>query len=130
MKTQALSYLENLITDETSKKELDLIEFIKKCVKEYKERETQKCITEDYSEYIEELFDKFYNIYRRKGSKIQGLKTFKKKLIKLKSQEEILEKARKIVKIYMAHAKQWDVERKDNQFIPFISTWLNANIPD
>lgn len=126
MKTQAIKYLNGLITENTTKKELDLIEFCKKCVKEYKMEEKNK----ENEDYILELFEKFYKIYVRKGSKIQACKTFKKKLIKLKTKDDILEKARKIVKVYNISLKEWQERGTDKQYIPLCSSWLNSNIPD
>ena len=126
MKAKAIKYLNSLITDETPKKELDLIEFCKKCVREYKVEEKNK----ENEDYIAELFDKFYKVYIRKGGKEQAFKTFRKKLVKLKTKDEILEKARKIAKVYSVAASEWRARGTDKQYIPFCSTFLNANVPD
>lgn len=128
MKNEALRYLDSLVTETTTKRELDLLAFIKKCVRECNiTPQTQK---KELETYIEELYTKFYSIYIRKGSKIQGLKTFKKKLIKLKTKEEILEKARKIGKLYLLQAEAWKREGTEKKYIPLVSSWLNANVPD
>lgn len=127
MKSKCLEYLENLITEDTPKKELDIIEYIKKCVKDFKEKEK---VDNSKELYIEQLFNKFYSIYLRKGGREQAKKTFKKKLIKLKTNEDILEKARKIARLYSAQTKEWEINNTDRQFIPMCSSWLNANIPD
>lgn len=127
MKSKCLEYLENLITEDTPKKELDIIEYIKKCVKDFKEKEK---VDNSKELYIEQLFNKFYSIYLRKGAKEQAKKTFRKKLIKLKTNEDILEKARKIARLYSAQMKEWEINNTDRQFIPMCSSWLNANIPD
>lgn len=126
MKAKAIKYLNELITDETPKKELDLIEFCKKCVREYKVEEKNK----ENEDYIAELFDKFYKVYIRKGGKEQAFKTFRKKLVKLKTKDEILEKARKIAKVYSVAASEWRARGTDKRFIPMCSSWLNANVPD
>ena len=126
MKAKAIKWLNSLVTESTTKGELDIIEFIRKCVKNYKVEDKNK----ENEEYITELFEKFYKVYIRKGAKIQASKTFRKKLIKLKTKEEILEKARKIAKVYSVCAKEWNENGRDKQFIPLCSSFLNSNIPD
>ena len=129
MKIEATKYLNNLITSITTKSEMDIIEFIKRCIKEYKETEKDKKNLEKEN-YIKELYDKFYKYYMRKGAKVQGLKTFRKKLIKSKTKDEILEKARKIASLYSQQSKEWIKNDTPQQYIPLVSSWLNANIPD
>ena len=126
MKTKAINYLNGLATPTTPKSELDLIEFIKKCVREFKVAEKN---TEN-EKYIDELFLKFYGIYRRKGAKEQARKTFHKKLAKLKTQDEILEKARKIVVQYRVSEREWNENATDLKYVPLCSSWLNSNVPD
>ena len=127
MEKEVINYLNSLINDNTTKKELDIIEFIKKCVKEHKPAEKKNS---ELEAYISELYDKFYKIYVRKGSKEQGRKTFRKKLIKLKTKELILEKARKIVKVYYSHLNIWQENETEKKYIPLVSSWLNANVPE
>ena len=127
MKTEAIKYLNGLVVDETTKKEIDLIEFIKKCVREFREEEKP---SNELESYINELYEKFYKIYLRKGSKEQGKKTFRKKLIKLKNEELILDKARNIAKMYSQQVNVWKKNETDKKYIPLISSWLNANVPD
>lgn len=126
MKTKALKWLNEKITDNTTKAELDIIEFCKKAIRELK----QEPKNNENEQYIAELFDKFYKIYARKGARVQAFKTFRKKLIKLKTKDEILDKARKIAKIYTISAQEWRERGTDKQFIPLCSSWLNSNVPD
>lgn len=126
MKNKALKWLSAQIKDDTCKSEIDIIEFCKKCVRDMKVEERDK----EKENYIGELFEKFYAIYVRKGGKVQAQKTFTKKLIKLKTKELILDKARQIAKLYSAYAKQWRLEGTETQYIPLCSSWLNKNIPD
>lgn len=126
MKTKAIKWLSAQIRDDTCKADIDIIEFCKKCVKSYEVEQKNN----ENEEYVAELFNKFYDIYARKGSKVQAYKTFRKKLIKLKTKEEILEKARKIAKLYSGYAHQWRVNGTETQFIPLCSSWLNSNVPD
>lgn len=125
MKTQAIEFINELITDNTTKKELELLDFIKKCIREYR----VEC-KKTFEPYINELYQKFYAIYVKKGSKEQGRKTFLKKLIKLKTEEQILDKARLIVKIYHRQLQIWENEEREKKYIPFISSWLNANVSE
>lgn len=126
MKAQTIKLLQSLITDDTPKKDLDLLQFAIKCVREHKveEKNTEK------EDYIKELFDKFYKAYCRKGGKEQAKKTWRKKLIKLKTKEDILEKARKIARVYGACARDWEDRNVEICFIPLCSSFLNSNIPD
>lgn len=126
MKSKAIKWLNELITEETTKAELDIIAFCKKCVNEFKVEKKDSA----KEEYINQLFAKFYAVYKRKGGKVQALKTFKKKLIKLKTNEEILEKARKIAKLYAEQQRLWELYQTDINYIPMCSSWLNKNIPD
>lgn len=124
MKTKAIKWLNSKITDDTTKAELDVIDFLKKLVRDYKvpEKNTEK------EQYIDELFTKFYKVYCRHSARQQGLKTFRKKLIKLKTNEEILDKARKIAKLYSQQREE--LEARDLEYRPMISSWLNQNVPD
>lgn len=124
MKVKVIKWLNDKITDDITKGELDIIEFCKKCVREYKveARDAEK------EEYIGELFEKFYKVYCRKGGREQAKKTWRKKLVSLPTKEKILEKARKIALLYSKYAKEY--EDKDKQYVPMCSSWLNANVPD
>lgn len=124
MKNKSLKFLNSLITDSTTKADLDVIDYLKRLVRDYKvpEKNTEK------EQYIDELFAKFYKVYCRHTARQQGLKTFRKKLIKLKTNEEILDKARKIAKLY-AQQRQ-ELEARDMEFRPMVSSWLNQNVPD
>lgn len=124
MKTKSLKWLNSKITDETTKAELDIIEFIKKCVNSF----AIEPKNQENENYIKELFEKFYKLYCRKGARQQAFKTFRKKLVKLKTKEEILEKARKIVMLYQKQREE--LESRDVGFRPLLSSWINSNVPD
>ena len=126
MKNKALRLLDSLVTEETTKGELDIINYIKRLVRADNGVKKQSA----HEPYIKELFDKFYAAYIRKGGKEQAYKTWRKKLIKLKTQEEILTKARKIAKLYQSHAIEWQESGRDKKYIALCSSWLNSNIPD
>lgn len=124
MKSETIKYLKTLISDDTPKKTCDIVQFAIRCVREYKVEERNK----EKEEYIAELFDKFYDVYCRKGGKEQAKKTWRKKLVSLPTKEKILEKARKIALLYSRFAKEY--EEKDKQYVPLCSSWLNSNVPD
>lgn len=123
MKTNAINYLNGLITDNTTKKEIDLISFIKKCVNEYKMPEKQPKI--EWNEY----FETCWKIYPRKIDKIRARKEFGKRMLKCKNQEEAKEFAKKIYKAEMLYIK--DIERigTEIEYIKHFATFLNANVP-
>ena len=124
MKSKAIKWLSTQVQPTTTKAELDVIDFLKKLVREYQvpEKNTEK------EQYIDELFAKFYKVYIRKGGREQAKKTFRKKLIKCKTNEEILEKARKIVKVYNQVVQEY--QDREKQFVPLCSSFLSKNIPD
>lgn len=124
MKTKAIKWLSAQIRDDTTVEQLNLIKFIKKCVNNFESEKNDNT----NEEYIMELFGKFYKVYCRKGSRQQAYKTFRKKLIKLKTKEEILDKARKIVKVYCQ--QKIELESRDVSYRPLCSSWLNSNVPD
>lgn len=124
MKTKTLNWLNSLITDTTTKAEIDIIEYAKKCVREF----TTEPKNQENEIYIKELFEKFYKVYCRKGARQQAYKTFRKKLVKLKTKETILDKARKIAMLYQSQKEE--LEYRDESFRPLCSSWLNSNVPD
>lgn len=74
MKAKAIEYLNSLILESTPKAELDLIEFAKKCVREYKEKEPKVKVgfvpptKQEVADYVASKgyyvdVDKFYEYY-------------------------------------------------------------------
>ena len=84
----------------------------------------------ELEDYIQSLFDKIWVTYPKKASKEQARKTWFKKLKKFKTEEEVLEKAQKIAKMFIQAKTSWVNENRDKQYIPHFSSWLNSNIPD
>ena len=123
MKSQAIKYLNSLATDETTKKELDLIDFIKKCVREFKEKEPEP------QNNGEIYFEKLWELYPRKINKQLAKRTFQKK-IKGLNEEECKDKCNKIYKAQMMAQQQWKNEGRELKYIPHYSSWLNAVVPD
>lgn len=124
MKASANRYLNGLITDSTTKKELDVIDFIKKCIKEYKPVEKPKLVT-DWANYFETL----WKLYPRKVDKQRAIKMFQRKIIGL-SEEETRSKCNLIYKALMKYKQE--LERWDTQpeYVKHFATWLNAEVPN
>lgn len=100
------------------------IDFVPMSEKESKEKRKR------IDDYIEGLFAKVWDVYPKKTDKIQSKKTWHKKLKKMKSEDKILEKARKIVQMLFEFKKIWEREKRQTQFVPSFSSWMNSNIPD
>lgn len=124
MKSKCLNYLDNLITGNTTKKELDIIEYIKKCVKEKKE---EKSITAgvDWLPY----FEKLWKLYGRHVNRQLAMRTFEHKIRGL-TEEECREKCNLIYKLQMVRQKQWKEEDRDKKYYPHYSTFLNNEVPN
>lgn len=89
------------------------------------------------NEYISTLFEKIWAIYPRKVGKEQAKKTWNRKLTTLKTQDDILNKAKRISMLLQKHIKAWAEETgkdgnkgRPKQYLPHFSTWLNDEIPD
>ena len=122
MKTNAIKFLNALITEDTTKKDIDLIDFIKKCVREYK--------TEDKAPEVDWLkyFQKLWSLYPRKVNKELAKRTFEHKIRGL-NEEDCKQKCNNIYKLQMYQVK-WEENGTDTQYQAHYSSWLNANIPN
>jgi predicted phage replisome organizer len=82
---------------------------------------------------IDKYFDKVYCIYPRKISKVQAKTTFEHKLRGM-DQESAYKKAIAIYKMLEKQIAVWESENNGNgrakEFIPHMSSWLNANVED
>ncbi len=124
MKTPAINYLNGLITDSTTKKELDIIDFIKKCIKEYKVVEKPKLV-DGWQNYFETL----WKLYPRKVDKQQAIKMFQRKIIGL-DEDETKNKCNLIYKAlvkYKQELERWDTQP---EYVKHFATWLNAEVPN
>lgn len=124
MKTQAIKYLNGLVTDETTKKEIDLIDFIKKCVREFKEEKPQ-VEKVDWEQY----FEKLWKMYPKRSDKATARKMFERKIRGL-SDEECRAKCNEIYKIQMRYVAECQEQEREMQYIKLYATFLNANIPN
>jgi hypothetical protein len=85
------------------------------------------------NEEINNYFDKIYSIYPRKVSKVQAKATFSKKLKGMDKNTA----HKKAVSIYRLIEKQIEVWQSENngegrklEHIPYMSSWLSANVED
>lgn len=124
MKSKSLKYVESLITNKTTKEELDLIDFIKKCIRNYKEKE----IIENKVN-LEHYFDSLWGLYPRKVNKELAKKTFEHKMRGL-TEEETRDKANKVYILQSQYVNKCKELGTEIQFISHYSSWLNANIPN
>lgn len=123
MKAQAIKYLNELITEETTKKEIDLIEFIKKCVRDTKETTREPPV--DWQKYFETL----WKMYPRKVNKELAKRTFEHKIRGL-NEEECKDKCNKIYKAQMIYQNDIKERNVDKFYVLHYSSFLNANIPN
>lgn len=122
MKSKAIAFLNSLITDETTKKELDLIEYIKKVLRAYQEPKTTNP-NDDWLEY----FNKLWEMYPRKINKQLAKKTFEHKVRGLVG-DELKAKCKLIYTIQAKRQREWVENGRDVQYIPHYSSFLNAEI--
>lgn len=125
MKNKAINYLNSLIKDSTTKSEIDIIEYCKKCVRNYKEENKKQEKSFDWSPFFETL----WKMYPRKVNKQLAKKTFEHKVRGL-DEEQCREKCNKIYKVQMLRQEEWKANKTELQFIAHYSTFLNANVPN
>lgn len=124
MKEKALKFLNDLVNDDTSKGQLDIIAYIKKCIKEY-ERSQESNDKFDWGF----IFDKLWEIYPRKVGKEAAKKAFEHKVRGL-PEEDCRAKCNVIYIREKQAISGWVEDGTETQYIPHFSTWLNANVPN
>lgn len=124
MKSKVIDWLCGLVTETTTKAELDMIEFAKKCVKAYKEKEVVKTDVD-----LEQFFSVLWKLYPRKVNKELARKTFEHKLRGL-SAEQCRQKSNAIYKLEMQYINNIKIRGTEMQYIQHFSSWLNANVPN
>ena len=125
IKDRALRLLNSLITDKTTKADLDTINYLKRLVRA--DLEPRKAI----DNCVEEFFEKTWKIYPRKIDKVRAKKVYVSKFTKLNS-ELAREKARKVYKLLERQIGVWGQENEGQgrkvEYIPHFASWLNANV--
>lgn len=77
----------------------------------------------------EKWFGKLWEIYPRKVSKMNAYSSYLKK-IKGCNYEEAYKKTIGIYKLLQKNIALWEEEKRALEYIPYFSSWLNANIPN
>lgn len=124
MKNQALKFLSALVTDDTCKRDLDIIDYVKKCVKAYKSEEKD-------SEKVDwlPLFEVLWKAYPRKVNKELAKRTFEHKIRGL-NEQECKEKCQLIYKAQKIAMAKWEEQGTEIQYVPHYSSWLNNSVPN
>lgn len=123
MKSKAIKWLEAQINDDTTKAGLDIIDFLKKLVREYKVPEKKQEF--DWSP----MFETLWKLYPRKVNKVLAKKTFEHKVRGL-TEQECKDKCNLIYKMQMMRVKQWENEGRELQYYPHYSSLLNSEVPN
>nr|DAE47520.1 MAG TPA: putative replisome organizer protein [Caudoviricetes sp.] len=120
MNTKAIAFLNGLITDETTKAELDIIDYLKTLVKADKEPKKPKWEF-DYDDY----FEKTWKIYPRKTDKVKAKQTYEKKIYGLVG-DELKAKLNAIYLKTVKYARYVEENVEDLKFCKLYTTFLNA----
>lgn len=123
MKSKAIKWLSAQVQPTTTKSELDVIDFLKKLVRDYKAPEKKQEF--DWSP----MFETLWKLYPRKINKVLAKKTFEHKVRGL-TEQECKDKCNLIYKMQMTRIKQWESEGRDLQYYPHYSSLLNAEVPN
>ena len=120
MKTKAIKWLNDKITDEMSKGDYDIVQYLKGLVNAEKKAKAE---TADESEW-RPMFEKLWSIYPRKVAKAQAVKTFAKN-VKGKSTDELKDFCNKVWRKIKVRTAFWEEHETEKEFIPHFSSFLN-----
>lgn len=124
MKTKAIKWLSAQIRDDTTVEQLNLINFIKKCVNEHKvERETENKV-----DWLP-MFETLWKMYPKKSDKQNAKKMFERKVRGL-TEEECREKCNLIYKAQMRYQNQLIQNETPLEYTKLYASWLNAEVPN
>lgn len=124
MKSKAIKWLNEQIGEDTTKAELDIIEFCKKAIREWK-------VEEKLQSQVDWLpmFEKLWKIYPRKIGKQNAIKQFEHKVRGL-NEEECREKCNLIYVSEVKYIKQVQENNTPMEYIKHFSSFLNAEVPN
>lgn len=122
-KATATQFLNKLITDETTAKDLEIIKFIKKCVSSY--FKTIEETAPDWQKYFETL----WKMYPRKVEKQNAKRAFEHKIRGL-NEQELKDKCNLIYKAEVRYLKELNDRGTPMEYIKHFSSWLNAEVPN
>ena len=124
MKRKVMQWLDNKITDDITKAELDIIEFCKKCVRTFKTEEK----VENKVDWLP-MFETLWKMYPRKVGKQNAVKQFEHKVRGL-SEEECREKCNLIYLAEVKYIKQLQDNDTPLEFTKHFASFLNAEVPN
>lgn len=125
MKSKAIKWLNEQITDETTKAELDIIEFIKLCIREMKVKVGEEKPKVDWLP----MFETLWKLYPRKVGKQNAVKQFEHKVRGL-NEEECREKCNLIYLAEVKYIKQLQDNGTPLEFTKHFASFLNAEVPN
>ena len=125
MKSKSLKWLNSKITDETTKAELDIIEFIKLCVREMKVKVAEEKPKVDWLP----MFETLWKLYPKKSDKLNAKKMFERKIRGL-TEEECREKCNLIYKAQMRYQNQLIQNETPLEYTKLYASWLNCEVPN
>lgn len=120
MKSKAIKWLNAQITDEMSKGDYDIVQYLKGLVNAEKKAKAE---TADEREW-RPMFEKLWSIYPRKVAKAQAVKTFAKK-VKGKSTDELKDFCNKVWRKIKLRTAFWEEHETDKAYICHFSSFLN-----
>ena len=123
MKSKAIKFLNSIINDDTTKAELDVIDFLKKLVRDYKVPEKKQDV-----DWLP-MFETLWKLYPRKIGKQNAIKQFEHKVRGL-SEQECKDKCNLIYKAEMRYVQQVKQNETPMEYIRHFSTFLNAEVPN
>lgn len=123
MKSKAIKWLSAQVQPTTTKSELDVIDFLKKLVRDYKVPEKKQEF--DWSP----MFETLWKLYPRKVNKVLAKKTFEHKVRGL-AEQECKDKCNLIYKAEMRYIAQIKENNTDINYVKHFSSWLNAEVPN
>lgn len=125
MKTKAIKWLNEQITDSTTVEQLNLIKFIKRCVNSFVEEEKEPKEKVDINKYFEVL----WKAYPRKINKQLAKRTMEHKLRGL-TEEECRDKCYAIWKLEKQYINKLTANGTEENYILHFSSFLNNNVPN
>lgn len=120
MKTKAIKWLNAQITDEMSKGDYDIVQYLKGLVRADKGDKTETAEKVDW----QPIFERIWAIYPRKVAKAQAVKTFAKK-VNGKDETAIKDFANKLWRKIKVRTAYWEENETEKQYIPHLSSFIN-----
>lgn len=123
MKSKALKWLNSQVNDGTTKAEIDIIDFLKRLVREHKVEEKKPQVD------IKPYFEKLWQLYPRKIGKQNAIKQFEHKVRGL-TEQECREKCNLIYRAEMQYIQQLQANETPLEYTKHFATFLNSEVPN